>query len=196
MGLRLRLPVKLPVRRPLEGLQRVPAQDVFLADSYSDLAGAERGIRTPTPLRAPVFEIAERVFAVVRRCSPEYENQPRVRSCVRHRTPKFALTAVKLLSGAARGATLQSAGCGRHAIGTGGGLEPPRVAPLDFESSASASSATPALSRPGRQSIAPPTPLTVGDIVRAYRCPHCRETHTLASWRESNGSCASTWDHA
>jgi hypothetical protein len=44
------------------------------------------------------FETAERVFVVVRGRSPEYENRPRVGSSVRHRTPKFALTAVKLLS--------------------------------------------------------------------------------------------------
>src|SRR3989442_13341066 len=60
--------------------------------------GAERGIRTLTSLRTTVFETAERVFVVVRRRSLEYGNRVRVGPSVRRRSPKFALTAVKLLS--------------------------------------------------------------------------------------------------
>ena len=60
--------------------------------------GAESGSRTRTRLPSAVFETAKRMFVVGRRRSLEFENQPRVGSCVRHRTPKFALTAVKLLS--------------------------------------------------------------------------------------------------
>ena len=69
----------------------------FDRSEYENL-GAESGSRTRTRLPSAVFETAKRVFVVVRRRSLEYENQPRVGSSVRHRTPKFALTAVKLLS--------------------------------------------------------------------------------------------------
>jgi hypothetical protein len=100
----------LPVRSRLARLSDSQARAGFRADLYSNRVGAERGIRTPTPLRATVFEIAELPFAVVRRRSLEYENRPRVGSYVRHRTPEFVLTAVKLLSGPARAATVQSAG--------------------------------------------------------------------------------------
>jgi hypothetical protein len=47
---------------------------------------------------AAVLQFGRRRFAVVRRGSPEYGSAPPGQSSIRRNTPKFALTAVKLLS--------------------------------------------------------------------------------------------------
>ena len=60
--------------------------------------GAERGIRTLTRLPSTVFEFVERLFVAVRHRPPKYENPAPGRPSVRRCSPKFALTAVKLLS--------------------------------------------------------------------------------------------------
>src|SRR5437588_4493795 len=61
--------------------------------------GAERGSRTPTCLRTTLFEFDYAAYAVVHWGSPVFKMAHTGESSVRHRTPKFALTAVKLLSG-------------------------------------------------------------------------------------------------
>src|SRR5207237_566881 len=60
------------------------------------------GFEPPRPC-GQRFECDYAQSAVVRRRALQYGNRPRGPSSVRRRSSKFALTAVKLLSGAARG---------------------------------------------------------------------------------------------